>query len=542
MPPITKKPSITITPTGPVEAKTIPLKGKERPVIHPTYRVEICCNPVDGTTYAGPITAAKAKKLLRWETESEYAARLMAANPKLTEKKCRFGDDYLLKDYAGEKVRCWSNPRNRPFDPPTANKYAQDVLNRNWEMNLENIIIGCTGLTLSGQHRLCGLVLAAEEWHATKVKNNKSHWEQFWEEEPYLETTIAFGAKETDKVMRTYDNVRTRTLADTIFTSPFFARITSSEDRKEVCKMMDSAVDLLWKRTKQATNWSKYQTHSSSLDFLDKHPKIEQCVKHLFDNNKNRVISNLKLNPGGCAGMMYLMGSCSTDGEEYYYPQSPKEEKQLKWDHWDKALEFWTGLVDSKNEAFNVLRSVLAELQVTLSDMLEGAVPPEKVKHIVISVAWNVFLEGQDITEDMLNLERYIAFNEKKQRMMISEEPTVGGIDCGVVKGGSEVDAIIPTADEQEETKESIKTENAIKMSDAVKGVKPKKVEEDEEEANPLVEKKQVVVSKGKPVFSEEERAKLLSHVKPSSNGRDANNQPIKMPKAPPKPTLKAKV
>ncbi len=539
MPPITKP---NITPTQPVEAKTIPLKGKERPVQYPHYRVEICCNPVDGQNYAGPITAAKAKKLLRWETESEYAERRMKEDPKLTEKKCKYGDNYLLKNYAGEKVRCWSNARNRPFDPTHAAKLAQDILNRNWELNLENIIIGETGLVLSGQHRLCALILAVEERHATKVKNNKSHWEEFWEEEPYLETTIAFGAKETDKVMRTYDNVKTRTLADTIFTSPFFARITTSEDRKEVCKMMDSAVDLLWKRTKQATNWSKHQTHSSSLDFLDKHPKIEACVKHIFDNNKNRVISNLKLNPGGCAGMMYLMGSSSTDGEEYYYPQSPKEEKQLQWDHWDKTLEFWTGLVDSKNEQFNVLRDTLATLQINLSGMLEGAAVPEKIKHMVISIAWNVFLEEQEINEGMLDLKRYIGYNEKKQKLMISEEPTVGGIDCGVVKGGSEVDAIIPTAEEQEEAKESIKAENAIRMSDAVKGVKTKKVEEDEEETNPIVEQKQAVVSKGKPVFSEEERVKLLAHVKPTSTGRDANNQPIKMPKAPPKPTLKAKV
>lgn len=541
MPPITKKPSIMITSTGPVEAKSIPLKGKERPILYPVYKVDICCNPVDGTNYAGPLTAAKAKKLLRWETESEFFQRRSASDPKMTEKKCRFGDDYLLKNYAGEKVRCWSNARNRPFDPTHAGKLAQDILNRNWELNLENIIIGCTGLVLSGQHRLCALILAVEEWYATKVQNNKSHWEEFWEEEPYLETTIAFGAKETDKVMRTYDNVKTRTLADTIFTSPFFGRITSSEDRKEVCKMMDSAVDLLWKRTKQATNWSKYQTHSSSLDFLDKHPKIEACVKHIFDNNENRIISNLKLNPGACAGMMYLMGSGSTDGEEYYYPQSPKEEKQLKWDHWDKATEFWNGLVDSKNEGFNVLRNTLSSLQVSLSDMLDGAVVPEKVKQMVLSIAWNVFLEEQDINEEMLDLKKYIGYNEKKERLMISEEPTVGGIDCGVVKGGSEVNAIIPRVDEQEETKKSIREQNAIRMSDVTKGVKTKEVQEDEEGTNPLIEQKQTVVSKGKPVFSEEERAKLLSHVKPNTTGRDANNQPIKMPKAPPKPTLKAK-
>ncbi len=539
MPPVTKK-APTATP-APKPSKTLGTAAKlsgGRPVKHPKYEVKICCLPVDGVEYDGPLTYEMMKKLLGWETESEYTARVMAADPKVKESKAKFGDDFLLKNYAGEKVRCWNNVKNRPFDENRAKAYGQDILEKNWEMNCENMIIGQTGIVISAQHRGCGFMLAVEEWRATKLKGGGGHWEKNWPEEPVLETMLALGCREDPRVIRTIDNVKTRTLSDTIYTSPMFEKLDSVE-RKECSRMMDFAVDLLWKRTKQANEWSKYQTHSSSLDFLDKHAKIKACVKHIFDNNRDRVISLLGLSPGQAAGMMYLMGCSNTDPEDYHFSGSAKKESQLDWSNWDKALEFWSALVDSKNEYMDPIRSMFANLRAKLAKQLNGDAPPEKLKHMVLSRAWDAFLNKDTIDEDDVEIGSLIGWNSDKQRAYIIEEPTLGGIDCGSVKDNGEQAEVIPSAEDLEQAKEKEKQAGLQKMKDVVAKPKTTKevIDEEEEAVNPLIEQKVAAATKGKPVFSEEERAKLVAQVKGGVRG--ANNEPAPKPRAPKKPTLK---
>lgn len=510
-----------------------------RPILYPHYHVKICCAPRDGKEYDGPISYAMMKKILRWETESEYTARVLKANPKLKESKAKFGDNYLLKNYAGEKVRCWNNARNRPFDENHARSLGQDMLNKNYEMNCENFIIGETGIVISGQHRGCGFMLAVEEWRASKLKGDAvGHWQEIWPEEPYIETMIAFGCKEDPKIIRTIDNVKARTLADTIYTSPIFESLNSVE-RKECSRMMDAAVDLLYKRTKQKDAWNKFQTHSTSLEFLDRHPKIRACVKQLFDCNRDRVISNLGLSAGQAAAMMYLMGCSNTDQEDYYYPGSPKKEEQLNWDNWDNAVAFWSGMINRKNERMDPIRKALGKL----IDPNTGASVPQKVYHMLLSMAWNSYVEDLEspIAEVDLDVGVHLKFSEAKERTIIVEEPIVGGIDCGVVKNGGEEDEVLPSPEEQEAEKEKIKAEQEAKRIaelDQKAKTKPKKAEE-EEPSNPLVESKNQSSTKGKPVFSPEERAKLLSHVKPKIENKEEPKPAAK--KVPPKPILKPK-
>lgn len=552
MPPVTKPKTEAKKPATPKVVK------EGRPVLYPTYTLKTCCLPKDGVEYDGPITIDIAKKLLGWEVEDDYTKRLLAADPKMKQSRAVYGDRFLLKNYAGDKVNCWHNAKNRPFDLTHAKKIGQDILNKNWEMNCENIIVGQTGIIISGQHRLIGFILAVEEYHATKLKGEaKSKWQEIWgDEEPVLEAMIAFGCREDPKVIRTIDNVKSRTLSDTIFTSPIFESIKSTTDRAECARYMDFAVDLLWRRTKQADGWNKYQTHSSSIDFLDKHPKLKACVKHIFDNNRDRVISRLGLSPGQSAGMMYLMACSDTEADDYHYVGSPKTEKQLNFDKYDLAHDFWSSMVDPESEQFGVIRDKIAGFR----DPSTGDNVPEKVKQMILSLAWNAFSKGETVTEEMLSLGEYLTWSDAKERTLISEEPTVGGIDCGLVKSGGEEDEIIPTAEEQEEEKIKLRDERAKRMKDVAKG-KPviedeeyasptddesdpsepndedrALVEDDEPESpNPLVEAKKTAPTttraKAPSPFSEEERAKLVAQMQP----RGANNE---KPKPPPKPKL----
>jgi hypothetical protein len=221
----------------------------------------------EGMTF-GPITVAKGKEILLWEAEKEYAARVKASNPAYKDVEITFPKEFPahFRDEEGNLVRCWNNCKNRWFDEPRARLYAQEILQRNWAgpstfpgetVNGETIVIGRTGIVLSGQHRLIGLVLAFQMW----LGKNKLHWQKYWQEEPFLESLIVTGVSEHPCIVRTLDNVKSRTLADTLYTSEVFDGLTLPEangetqrtlrpkERMELARMLDSAVDLLWKRT-----------------------------------------------------------------------------------------------------------------------------------------------------------------------------------------------------------------------------------------------------------------------------------------------------
>lgn len=486
---------------APVKAPQLVVKKDERPIKYPKYDTRIYAKPDSrGNTYLGPLTVAIAKKILGWETESEYTARMLAANPGTKEGKWKYGDNFLLL-VNEEKVRCWNNPvtGNRPFDENHARELAQDILTKNYWMNLESIILSLTGLVLSGQHRLVGLILAAIEWEKCKIKGSKGYWEQYWDEEPYIETMVAVGASEDPEVVRTYDNVKKRTLSDTIWTSPTFGDIKDLKDRKELCRMMDYAVDCLWKRTYQVigkNSWIQHQTHSSSLEFLDRHPKIKDCVKHIYNKNRHRVISLLGLNAGQCAAMMYLMGCSDTEGEAYHYLGSPKKESQLTWKYYDKALAFWNDLTNQESDKGQIIRDAIKN---PLGDIRFGTNVSGKIKQIVISKAWNEYitdnpfeLENIQITEDE------VKWSDEKGRLVIKKEITVGGIDCGLVKGNAEDDdeELAPTEEEIERINEQ-----------------ERKKREAEENKKRIEAQKKPVSTNGKSPFSPEERQAELAKV-----------------------------
>lgn len=525
MPPVTKTTTTNTAPSSNLNtldkpSRTMPLKREERPVKYPKYDSRIYSKPDErGNEYLGPLTGAIAKKILGWESEKDYTARMLATNPGSKEGKWKFGDDYILL-LNEEKIKCWNNPitGNRPFDEKHAREICQDILTRNYKMNLENIILSLTGFVLSGQHRLIGLILAIEEWMKCKVKNGKGYWEEWWEEEPYIETMIAVGASEDPDVIRTYDNVKQRTLSDTIWTSPTFGDIKDLPDRRELCRYMDNAVDYLWKRTYQVigkNSWIQHQTHSSSLEFLDRHPKIKECVKHVFNKNRHRVLSLLGLNTGQCAALMYLMGSSSSDPENYHYAGSKKTESQLTWQNYDRALGFWNIIADQESAKGELIRDALKN---PMANILIGSSAPQKVKHIVLSKAWTAYVKDEDFTTEELQLTAEEAiWSDEKNRIVIKKEITVGGIDCGVIKGNGEDDdeERAPTEEEIAKQKEDDRKQRAADMKARL-----------EERKAAEAAKKQPV---GKP-FSDEERAAEVEKVKAMAK-----------PKPPAKPTLPKK-
>lgn len=402
----------------------------------------------------GPITCALAKQLIGWESEPEYTARMIQEDPSIKPEAAMFGDDFFMRDLNGHKVRCWNNAHNRPFGEETAKEYAQSILKRDWAgpttmpgetVNGETIIIGRTGQVTSGQHRLIGLILACMMW----AGKDKLKWEVYWPTEPVMESLLFFGASEDPRVTRSLDNVRPRTTADVIYTSNIFKGLKSTE-HKECARMLAKALDFLWVRTgvNEEGKATVYQTHSESLNFHERHPRLLDCVKHIFEENADRSLSNVKaheeskgisLSPGTCAGMLYLMGCSSSDGD-LYRNMEVRSEKKLAWDNWERACEFWVELSGGQGEG-KVIRAALN----TLIDE-DGKEGRQVEKVTLLTKAWLMFNANDPIEFEDPPL-KYVIRNGT---VHLDEWPSLGGIDIGPTK---KVEPKAPTKEEIEAAK-----------------------------------------------------------------------------------------
>ena len=392
---------------------------KDREIIHPKRKAKFYTKEE-----GNPITVKLMKKWLDWEEEEND----------------KYGEDYLLKDCYGKKIRCYNNLSNRPFDKRLCKMLKQETLRRNWKINGESIVIGTTGMFLSGQHRGVGLILAAQE-----VELDPDKWE-WGEEEPYLESLIAFGISEDDDVVNTLDTGKARSLSDVIYRSNVFANADAKE-RKQASRMVEHAVRLLWDRTgasDDAYSPSLIRTHMESLYFIDLHPKLIDCVEHIYAENTEKRITKY-IGPGYASGLLYLMG-CSASDPDAYRKNDPPMEELLDWQHWEKACDFWV-CIDTKE--LSPLRKALVEIQNS------GGGSPAEQRALIVK-AWNSYLKNGRVTSKNLELKYQMDEDGIK---VLDDYPTVGGID---VDKSEEAVTTVKVIEERKQ-KERIKRENGDK-------------------------------------------------------------------------------
>lgn len=432
--------------------KVIPASEADRTVIYPKIEVQMCLGNGSGKHLKigdGALTADQAKDLLGWQEEGET----------------KFKDNYLLMDTAKLKVRCGNNQHNRPFSEETAKQYAQDILKRNWAdsrngddqtVNGETIIIGKTGEVISGQHRLIGLIFAAQIWGDPEQHD---HWTQYWEDEPTMECIIVRGVSESQKVVRTIDNVRPREVSDVFYTMGMFKKQGKSQ-RDKLTRTLAHAVRLLWERTGTKNDpYSPYLSNSEAVDFVERHGRLPRAVSHVMTEDEatdnKKAISNF-IGLGTAAGLCYLMGAAASDGKAYR-EANPPTEKLLDFtfkvqsnvkntppiEIFDKATAFWSGL--SAWPEFKAIREVFAEL----TNESTGEKPSVAVRKAVLIKAWNEWWQGKKLTHELI---RPIFDNKEDGTPFLNETPTIGGIDVvgnmEVEEGPTEND---PTPEELEE-------------------------------------------------------------------------------------------
>ncbi len=374
-----------------VKPKSKSIAKNGRPVIY--ERVSIKLHDGDRDPF---LTVENAKQLLGWQEETPDN---------------RFGSAYALIDGYGKKVRLLNNPSNRPYKPDNSFRVRQEVLRKHWRLNLESMIIGKTGICISCQHRLAGLVLAVQEW-----EQHKDEWPE-WDVEPTMACLIAFGCDESDDVVNTIDTGIPRTLDDVIYRTGYFSKYSDGQ-REQASKILANAVKLMWERTGEVWNpWSPYRTHAESLAFIERFPRVIDCVNHIFvENGGSKKKISEYIPTGIAAGLLYIMGSCST---EESYNVGETAEPALDWKHWDNALAFWVNLA-SHAKALAPLWKALGQLSV------EGSGGSKHEKMAVIVKAWQCIIDGEPLTAKMLALKYETDTNGIRT---LAETPQLGGID-----------------------------------------------------------------------------------------------------------------
>lgn len=422
-----------------------------RKVLYPSYEVRLFHKEgknTKGWQGISPLTEEVAKEILGWQSEKDTGTL--------------FEDDYLLADYGGEKIRCLHNLNNRPFYGHLAEAWKLETLRKKWKCNGESIIIDKYGNVHDGQHRLTGLVLACQEWRLDQEKpKDEQIWSQFWTEEPYLETFVVLGIEGDDTTVNTIGTGKPRTFTDVMFRSEYFDGLKNSS-KKNLAKTTDWAIRLVWDRTAQKqVSYCPKRSHSESMDFIARHERILQAVRFIYELNKKQDKFQHLITLGYAAGLLYLMGTATSDYEKY---ELEKNEKGLSFKLWDKATQFWKDLANN-----GAATEPLRELLLKIPPHVQGSYGRDKRVGMIIK-GWNLYVEGEKITTDAVTLDTY---EDKIGVEHLAEKPKIGGID---------LDYSPPIKQKVGKTINQRKAEEGTKGGECLKGGKHEWVKDDDGE------------------------------------------------------------
>lgn len=424
-----------------------------RPIKYPEPQVMLCVGDE-------VMTVDAAKDLLGWEEEADDT---------------KFGSDFLLTDANGKKVRCLNNTKNRPLIEKWCYTLAQEHLRGNWRLNGETIIIGRTGETLSGQHRLIGFILAEQ------LRLKHEHWQETQPEEMTMECIVVFGIDEVDDVVNTMDTGKPRQLSDVLYRCELLAKY-EPKMRRPMARACDYATRTFWHRTGLSNDaFAPTKTHSEAMNFLANHPKFLDTVAHVVEEDKDGKISRL-LSVGTAAGLCYLMAANKSDPVSYDHTEDTLDLTDL-----DKAHEFFVLIAGGNAELVDVRKAILA-----LSDPDSGTNGSLSERIAIFVKAWNQFAEHGKVTPAGVKLKYHTDADEVKR---LSECPSVSGIDLGDPSAAHEdadsTEDEEPNEAEIEQRKADIKKESLAAKKD------PPKAEDDELEAIRAAHPKHVIWFEG---------------------------------------------
>jgi len=325
-------------------------------------------------------------------------------------------DKFHFRDLDKKPVFCSNKILQRPLYMTRVKELMYEILARNWQFNLETIIVGCSGAVLDGQHRLIALVLAVQEYH-----RNPDRYPA-WDEPPYIDVIVALGAKESKEIVNTIGTGKPRSLADSFYASGVFDIEDNPKDLKQLCRMAEHSVRLLWLRTGAGLdNYNTKYSHSDALKFLENHATLMDYTKTLYEENDGKHKKIEKFSGAYAPALFYLMATSATNPESYRKAYTRTEEI-LDFSREELAERYWM-LLASEDKSVEAVTKAINALSA------EGNYKENERVAILIK-GWNVFVdESKDkITDKDVKLD--VKLNDFGSRILL-EDPTVGGIDLG---------------------------------------------------------------------------------------------------------------
>ncbi len=401
----------------------------ERPVLYPDYTAAFYAvgyqEPADIGAHEGEMTAARMKELMGWEEQPKDS------------------DDYDFKDAFQTKVKLRNNYRNRPLSKVLYTDWKLAVLKKKWRMNGESIIIGRHGMTISGQHRGIGFILAVQEWS----KPTSQVWHRIWGVpgkdgvEPTMPCLVVYGISEDDDTVNTVDTGRPRSGSDAIFRSDLFQGDPANV-RKIKARSLEFAARTVWERTGQEDKgYTPHMQHGDMFDFVDTHKRIKDAVEIIYklnhgEGNKGPVPLHLittHIGQGVAAGLMFLMGAAKSDFHKYHKRRESKEASQryCNFDYWDRAKSFWTEFAAAskqyKGDAPKV-SPLLPVIAYLWAQRVDGRPADLDKRMAIIIKAWTSWLKHDgEIRGDDLTLQTNV--HEGTGVRYLDDYPEIGGID-----------------------------------------------------------------------------------------------------------------
>lgn len=389
--------------------------------------------------------AEEWKKIFGWEAEKDFIEReTRGMSPEVAKNaKVEFGDYYDFKDYYGEKIRLTNNHQNRPLDETWVKELARQVLSGIWQLNGEAVVIGETGLLLSGQHRGLGYLTAWQmlnyDGDDEQKKADAARYQEQWPDGITMTTVVTRGVKEHSLVTRTLDNVKPRSLKDVLFADTDLFKDFTKDQRQEVCRIAEYAIRTVRDRTGDDKDaFALGRAQSEHLDFFTRHPRLGKAVKFIVAeiNKKDsegkkpnaKMMRDLSIGAGSAAGLMFLMGSAGSDQARWSGADNPSD-RFLEFDLWEKAQEFWQKFMDPKDKTFDLARKEIKGMD----NPNTGQKGPVKAKLAVVVNAWNQWFDGGRMTPSNLAPEyKEVQVGENLVQKLVI--PSCGGIDLGDAK------------------------------------------------------------------------------------------------------------
>jgi hypothetical protein len=419
------------------QRKKAKAQNNGREVKYPDVFVEICQGDGSGPGHLPAITVEKWKEILGWTEQPEGED---------------WGHDYALMDKRKKKIRLLNNPKNRPIYTSNVEDLIQELLTKHWSgpsgrggwttVNGETVIISRYGDVLNGQHTGCAAILAEQ----VRTGQESAKWADLWPDSIVMDKIIVYGVDDSDDTVNTMDTAKPRSMSDVFYRSPEFQALKPG-DRKPITRYLEYAVKTMMQRTGvSAFGFAPRRTHSNAVEYLNKHARLKQAVKMIWEEDTESSITSL-IGGGYEAALQYMMGCSSSDADDYHngVRTGAASEDLLDWAMWDKATDFWVKF-GSKAQPLAPLRAALEAVKSSAGGSLSDRVG-------LIAKAWRLYAAGSTVTAAGIRLRT----EEKDGIDVVVETPDVGGIDLGNPRERTEQTPADPSPEEIAKQAEEIK-------------------------------------------------------------------------------------